>query len=129
MVPKRQHIAILLPLLCTGAGVGTSLVLLNPPQHPDDHLFALTIAGGGLGVLGLLCGYLCSHWLRGHIGGLEIIALTGVLVGTFGWFINGKGGQWDIANVFAIVFWAAVVTFAIRAIALIGNQQRSARDR
>ena len=131
MVLKRPYIAILLPFLCAaiGAAVGASIVVLNRPQRPDDYLFALTIAGGGLGMLGLLAGFLCSLWLRGHIGVLEIIAVTGILVGIFGWFINGKGGRWDIANVFAIVFWAAVVTFAIRAIALIGNRQRSARGR
>ncbi|MEO8499259.1 MAG: hypothetical protein ABI614_29690, partial [Planctomycetota bacterium] len=63
-------------------------------------MFAFVVVGGGLGVLGLLFGYLCSLWLRGRIGFVEILSVAGILVGICGWLINAKGGRWDIANVF-----------------------------
>ena len=123
MYLHRERITKLFPLV--GAvlvvAAGAIPVLLYPPEHPDDRLFYLVVAGGGLGVFGLLCGYLCFLWARRRIGFTDILAIAGVLVGIAGWFINGKGGRWDMANVFSIVFWVAIITLVLRGIATIGK--------
>lgn len=123
MYLNRERVTKLFPLVgaVLGAVAGAIPVLLYPPEHPDDRLFYLVVAGGGFGVIGLLCGYLCSLRARRRIGFTDISAVAGVLVGLAGWFVNGKGGRWDMANVFGIVFWAAIITLVLRGVAITGK--------
>ncbi|WP_164102262.1 hypothetical protein [Candidatus Laterigemmans baculatus] len=107
-----------------GGAVGFGLVLLYPPRHPEDRLFAVAIAGGGLAMLGLLAGTLVSLWIRGRINTIFALSAVAIPLASFGWFINAKGGQRDVAFVFACIGWLAVLVFLVNAAALLSRDRR-----
>ena len=106
-------------LALVGGTIGLGLVSFFPPRHPDDKLFAFTIVGGGLAALGLLIGLLASLWLRRRIN--LALALSGLAIpfACFGWFLFGKGGDWDAAGWFAIVGWIAIAIFLVNSVTLL----------
>ena len=127
MFPKRKHLPILalvgLPLL--GVTLGVALAALHPPQNPMDYWPDIGALGAGFGVVGLLFGYLASLWLRGRILGRVAVAAIAIPFCVFGWFINGKGGRWDIAWWFGLLGLVATLTFLLQSLAPIGDRNRN----
>ncbi len=111
-------------LALVGGTIGLGMVSFFPPRHPDDKLFAITIAGGGLAALGLLIGLLASLCLRRRIN--LALALSGLAIpfACFGWFFFGKGGNWDAAGWFAIVGWIAVVIFLVNTVTMLVQNEK-----
>lgn len=103
-------------LAMVGGSIGIGAVTLYPPQHPDDWLFALSIAGGGLATLGLLVGLLGSLWFRKRINFAMALSALAIPFTFFGWFLFGKGGNWDVAAWFAIAGGIAAVVFLVNSI-------------
>lgn len=122
----RDRLSRLLPvaLMTLGGAVGFGLVLIYPPRHPDDRLFAVAVVGGGLAMLGLLAGMLVSLRLRGRINTPLALSAVAIPLASFAWFINAKGGQREIALVFACIGWAAVLAFVANAAALLSQARR-----
>lgn len=110
-----------------GVAIGAAVATLSPPKHPDDRIFAWIVGAGGLGVIGLLFGLLAWLWLRGRITSLVALAAIAIPFCLFGWFINGKGGRWDIAWLFGLFGLIATVVFIARSFALIRDRDGGAR--
>lgn len=128
MFPNRRHlpfIALLSPPLL-GAAIGAALATLYPPRHPDDRVFAWIVAAGGLGVVGMLLGFLVWLWLRGRVSPLVPVSAIAIPSCLLGWFINRKGGHWDFACLFGLFALFATIAFFVRSFALIGNRDGGA---
>ena len=128
MFPNRKHlpyIALVTPPLA-GVAIGAAMATLFPPQHPHDRIFAWIVGAGGLGAIGLLFGFLAWLWLRGRITSLVAFAAIAIPFCLFAWFINGKGGRWDIAWWFGVLGVIATVAFFARSFALIGDRDSGA---
>jgi len=110
-----------------GVFIGAALALLFPPDHPDDRVFAWIVGAGGLGVIGLLFGFLGYLLIRRCITPLIAICAIAIPAAMFGWFINGKGGRWDVAWWFGLAGFVAALVFAVRSLDMIANRDRDAR--
>lgn len=75
-------------------------------------------------MLGLLAGTLVSLWIRGRVNTILVLSAVAIPFAVFGWFSNAKGGQRDVAFVFACVGWLAVLVFLGNAAALLSRDRR-----
>ena len=120
----RHQIARLALILTTlvAATVGALLVHRYPPRNPLDYWPVLATATLGASITGLLLGLLASLYIRNRI--TSTLACSAVLIpaSAFGWFVNGKTGNWDTARIFAIVGIVAMLVFSIRSIDLISKR-------
>ncbi len=92
-----------------------------------DRMFAWIISAGGLGVIGLLLGFLDGLWTRGRISFSIVFAAIAIPSCLFGWFISGKAGRWDVAWWFGLCGMMVMTVFFARAISRIGNRDGEAR--
>ena len=129
VLSRRKHLpyfALVTPPV-VGVASGFVLAILYPPAHPDDRMFAWIISVGGLGVIGLLLGFLGWLWTRGRISFSSVIAAIAIPSCLFGWFISGKAGRWDVAWWFGLCGMMVMAVFFARAISRIGDRDGGVR--
>lgn len=129
LFPLRKQLlrfTLLAPPLVGGA-IGFALVAIYPPRNPVDYWPATGSLSLGFAVVGLLLGFLTWLWMRGRVSALIAFSAIAIPFCSFGWFVNGKGGRWDVAWWFGLFGIITTVTFFIRSFALVGNDGE--RDR
>lgn len=129
MIPRPSHLPLVVfvtpPL--AGVVVGAAFAMLFPPDHPDDRVFTWILGAGGLGMIGLLFGFLGWLLLRGRMTPLIAICALAVPASAFGSFINGKSGRWDVAWWFGLAGFVVALVFLVRSLDLIAHRDRDAR--
>ena len=114
---------ILTPLVASTAGA--LLVHQYPPRNPIDFWPVIATATLGAGTTGLLLGLLASLCVRKRITSTLACSAAVIPASAFGWYINGKSGDWDTARIFSIVGIVAMLMFAIRSIDLISKRTKT----
>ncbi|CAD71820.1 hypothetical protein-signal peptide and transmembrane prediction [Rhodopirellula baltica SH 1] len=129
MFPKRKHLPTfaIVGLPLAGACVGAALSAIYPPRNPIDYWPTIGFLSVGFAVVGLLFGVLTWLWLRGRIPAVVALSAVAIPACAFGWFINGKGGNWDAAWWFGLVGFTALVLFFARSADLIARRDGDAR--